>query len=92
LTHGNSLKQLLEQHTVIKVKVNTRSFDGSLQQAFEQLCQLAEENGAPPGIELIQTREGENIMMFGWPGTMKRIQDGEFPLPPPPPWVPPERT
>ena len=92
LTHGNSLKQLLEQHTVIKVKVNTRRFDNSLQQAFEQLRQLAEENGAPPGIELIQTREAENVIMFGWPGSMKRIQNGEFPPPPPPPWVPGERS
>lgn len=26
LTHGNSLRQLLEQHEVVKVKINTRKF------------------------------------------------------------------
>ena len=29
LTHGNSLRQLLEAHTVVKVKVNTKKFDGT---------------------------------------------------------------
>ena len=81
LSHGNSLRQLLEQHTVVKVKVNTRRFDGSLEAAFEHLRSLAEENGAPPGIELIQSREADKIILFGLPGTMERINDGHFPLP-----------
>lgn len=80
LSHGNSLRQLLEQHTVVKVKINTRRFDGSLQAAFEQLRSLAEENGAPPGIELIQSRDADKIILFGWPGTMDRIKDGHFPI------------
>lgn len=79
LTHGNSLRQLLEQHTVVKVKVNTRMFDNSLQQAFFKLVQLAEENGAPPGIELLQARESEKIILFGWPGTRERIDHNDFP-------------
>ena len=81
ISHGNSLKQLLEQHTVVKVKVNTRRFDNSLDVAFEQLRALAEENGAPEGIELLQARDGEKIILFGWPGTLKRIQNDEFPVP-----------
>jgi hypothetical protein len=31
MTHGNSLRQLLEAHTVVKVKVNTQKFDGKYQ-------------------------------------------------------------
>lgn len=84
-SHGNSLKQLLEAHTAVKVKVNTRPFSGSLDSAFDALRKLAEENGAPAGIELIQFRNTENTILFGLPGTMDRIKDGTFPPPPPPP-------
>lgn len=80
LTHGNSLRQLLEQHTVVKVKVNTRRFDGSLQSAFEHLRSLAEQNGAPAGIEMIQARKGDKIILFGLPGTLERISKDEFPV------------
>ena len=82
LTHGNSLRQLLEQHTVVKVKVNTRKFDGSLHEAFQQLRALAEENGAPAGIEMLQARDADKIILFGLPGTLQRIKDNEFPLSP----------
>ena len=82
LTHGNSLRQLLEQHTVVKVKVNTRRFHNSLEEAFEHLTELAQENGAPEGIELLQAREADSIILFGWPGTRQRIEEGEFPPPP----------
>ena len=80
-SHGNSLRQLLNQHTVVKVKVNTRRFDDSLHQAFEELRALAEENGAPTGIEMLQARDSEKIILFGLPGTMQRIQDNTFPPP-----------
>ena len=80
LSHGNSLRQLLEQHTAVKVKVNTRRFEGSLEKAFEELRGLAEENGAPAGIEMLQTREKDKIILFGWPGTTQRIQDNQFPV------------
>lgn len=81
LTHGNSLRQLLAHHTVVKVKVNTRRYGGSLQSAFEQLRSLAEQNGAPPGIEMIQARESDHIILFGQPGTMDRISNDDFPPP-----------
>jgi RNA-binding protein YhbY len=84
-THGNSLRQLLEHHTVVKVKVNTRRFDNSLEEAFKQLRKLAEEHGAPQGIELLQAREADKVILFGWPGTRSRIELGEFPLPEPEP-------
>jgi len=79
LTHGNSLRQLLEAHTVVKVKANTRRFDNSLEKVFERLRELAEQSGAPRGIELLQAREKDKIILFGMPGTRERIEKGEFP-------------
>ena len=37
--HGNSLRQLLDDHTVVKVKVNTKSFGKSIRIMW-QLCIL----------------------------------------------------
>lgn len=84
LAHGNSLRQLLDSHTAVKVKINTRRFDGSLEEAFHALRSLAEESGAVKGIELIQARDSESMILFGMPGTLKRIEEGSFPLPPEP--------
>mmetsp|Transcript_18542 Transcript_18542/g.26184 ORF Transcript_18542/g.26184 Transcript_18542/m.26184 type:complete len:219 (+) Transcript_18542:119-775(+) len=78
LSHGNSLRQLLNDHTAVKVKVNLRQF-GSLKNAFDTIKGLAEEAGAPKGIELIQLREGDRMILFGLPGTLKKIENGEFP-------------
>lgn len=78
-SHGNSLRELLEQHTVVKVKVNTHPFDGSLDTAFATLRRLAEQSGAVHGIELIQMRPSEQIILLGMPGTTAQIQDGTFP-------------
>ena len=80
-SHGNSLRQLLDDHTVVKVKVNPKKF-GSLENAFEALKSLAEENGAAPGIEMIQTREKDRIILFGAPGTTEKLKEGTFPPPP----------
>ena len=85
-SHGNSLRQLLEAHTVVKVKVSTQKF-GTLDVAFEQIRDLAQESGAPEGIELVQKRDKENTILFGVPGTLARIEAGDFPPPPPPPYV-----
>jgi RNA-binding protein YhbY len=85
-SHGNSLRQLLEAHTVVKVKVSTQKF-GTLEVAFEQIRDLAQESGAPKGIELVQKRDKENTILFGVPGTLARIEQGDFPPPPPPPYV-----
>ena len=113
LTHGNSLRQLLEQHQVVKVKINTRKFGtfftvlcrrmehvaldstnlensqstllattntaGGLADAFIVLRDLAVEAGAPEGIELIQSRDIENTILFGLPGTLEAIESGAFP-------------
>lgn len=84
-THGNSLRQLLDQHTVVKVKINTGPFDGSLESAFEALKGLAVESGADAEIELIHIRTSDNIIMFGKEGASDMIEKGEFPPPPPPP-------
>lgn len=77
--HGNSLRQLLEDHTVVRVKVNTKKFNNSVQQAHEVLRGLAIENGAPANLELIQIREGSKEIMFGMPGTLQRMEEGLFP-------------
>lgn len=77
--HGNSLRQLLDAHTIVKVKINTRKFDGSLESAFEHLKELAEEAGAGPGMELLQARDHEKILLIGLPGTAARIERGDFP-------------
>jgi RNA-binding protein YhbY len=86
-SHGNSLRQLLESHTIVKVKVNTQKF-GTLEAAFEQIRDLALEAGAPEGIEMVQHRVSENTILFGRPGTLASIEKGDFPPPPPPPYVP----
>ena len=58
---------------------------GSLQNAFEALRDLAVENGAEPGIEMIQMREKDKIILFGLPGTLEKMKVGSFPPPPLPP-------
>mmetsp|Transcript_22516 Transcript_22516/g.64765 ORF Transcript_22516/g.64765 Transcript_22516/m.64765 type:complete len:211 (+) Transcript_22516:119-751(+) len=85
LSHGNSLRELLDQHTVVKVKVNPGPFGGSLLRAFEALKALAVESGADEGLELVHVRTSENVIMFGRAGALAVIDAGEFPPPPPPP-------
>lgn len=82
-SHGNSLRQLLDQHTVVKVKVNSGPFDGSLESASEVLKQLAIDSGADADIELIHIRNSDNIIMFGSAGSLEMIDNGAFPPPPP---------
>ena len=81
-THGNSLRELLDQHTVVKVKVNTGPYDGSLESAFEALKTLAVESGAEAGVELIHIKTSENIILFGREGALSLIDAGDFPPPP----------
>jgi hypothetical protein len=80
-SHGNSLRQLLQSHKAVKVKVvNTQVFPvPTLDGAFEQLRDLAVAAGAPPGIELLQVRVSERILLIGWPGMREQIGTGEFP-------------
>ncbi|KAK1742277.1 hypothetical protein QTG54_006842, partial [Skeletonema marinoi] len=90
-THGNSLRQLLDQHTVVKVKVNPSAFeDNSLLNAFEVLKQLAVDSGANDGMELIHIRTSDKVILFGKEGTLDLIDAGDFPPPPPPPREPKE--
>ena len=77
-THCNSLIELLNAHTVVKVKFNTQKF-GSLEDAFEAMKKLAEETGEMKEIELIQFRNSDNVVMFGKPGAMDLIIEGGFP-------------
>ena len=89
-SHGNSLRQLLDQHTVVKVKVNPSAFDNSLLNAFDVLKQLAVESGASDGLELIHIRTSDKVILFGKEGTLDLIDAGDFPPPPPPPREPRE--
>mmetsp|Transcript_16014 Transcript_16014/g.36929 ORF Transcript_16014/g.36929 Transcript_16014/m.36929 type:complete len:171 (+) Transcript_16014:134-646(+) len=76
--HGNSLRQLLNDHTAVKVKVNTKSF-GTLEKAYERLRELTVESGASEDIELIQMREKDRTILFGLPGTFENMRNGSFP-------------
>lgn len=78
-SHGNSLRQLLESHTAVKVKVSTQSYSGNLQAACDNLRALAIASGAPDGLEILQVRDSDNVILFGMPGTRDRIQSGDFP-------------
>ena len=82
-SHGNSLRQLLEDHTVVKVKINTSLYNGDLETAFESLKQLAVNSGASPDMELLQSRAAEQIILVSLPGTRKRVEQGDFPPPEP---------
>ena len=85
-SHGNSLRELLEAHTVVRVKINTYAFEGgTFEDAFCVLRDLAKGAGASPGIELLRIRSSENTILIGQPGTLDRIRSGDFPPPPPPP-------
>jgi hypothetical protein len=49
-------------------------------------------DGAPSGIELIQSREKDKTILMGLPGTMAMIEQGEFPPPPPLSYIPSTTT
>ena len=82
-SHGNSLRQLLEDHTVVKVKINTSMYNGDLETAFESLKELAVNSGASSDMELLQSRVAEQVILVSLPGTRKRIESGDFPPPKP---------
>lgn len=69
---------------MVKVKVNTLPYKNSLQAAYEDLQRLAEQSGSI-GVELVQMREKDRIILFGIAGVTQEIRDGTFPPPPPPP-------
>jgi len=82
-SHGNSLRQLLDDHTAVKVKINTAPYNGDLETAFESLKQLAVTSGASSDLELLQCRAREQIILVSLPGTRKMIEAGDYPPPPP---------
>mmetsp|Transcript_21178 Transcript_21178/g.32182 ORF Transcript_21178/g.32182 Transcript_21178/m.32182 type:complete len:159 (+) Transcript_21178:144-620(+) len=81
-TIGNSLCELLNAHTAVKVKVNTNKL-GSLEDVFEDMKLLVESSGKIKGVELLQFRNVENTIMFGLEGTQELIRTGLYPPPPP---------
>mmetsp|Transcript_23915 Transcript_23915/g.28218 ORF Transcript_23915/g.28218 Transcript_23915/m.28218 type:complete len:190 (-) Transcript_23915:96-665(-) len=79
-THGNSLIELLNDHTVVKVKINTTKL-GTLVEVADLLVRAAEIQGGGDGIEVIQVREIENTVLLGKKGATALIMDGTFPPP-----------
>jgi RNA-binding protein YhbY len=77
-SHGNSLRELLMAHTLVKVKINSVTL-GSMQQVFDTLKDEAEMSGAAKEMELIMSRESAKIILIGLAGSLERIQKGEFP-------------
>ena len=59
----------------------------SLEEAYTKLRDLAVESGAADDIQIIQAREFDKMVLYGLPGTLERVQQGEFPPPPPPPKI-----
>jgi RNA-binding protein YhbY len=80
LSHGNSLRELLNAHTVVKVKVNNSRIP--LEETFVELKKFAVQSGASQGIELLQVRDKDKIILVGLPGTLEKIENGSFPPPP----------
>lgn len=79
LSHGNSLRELLNAHTVVKVKVNNSRIP--LEETFAVLKEFAVQSGASQEIELIQARDKEKIILVGLPGTLEKIENGSYPPP-----------
>ena len=79
-SHGNSLRELLNAHTVVKVKINSTKL-GSLEDVFEELKSLVGQTEGFSGVELIHVRNSENTIMIGKEGTIDSIRDGSFPPP-----------
>jgi len=83
-SHGNSLKELLSSHTVVKIKCNPNGSSTAMEDLFQELKQMVGQQGLS-NIELIQFRTSQKLIQVGLEGTMDKILSGEFPPPPPPP-------
>ena len=77
-SHGNSLKDLLDQHGAVKVKINTGKL-GTLEEVFAELKVLAEKAGAEEGIDLLRIRPSDSTVMIGAAGIRDKIDEGSFP-------------
>lgn len=93
IKHGNSLRELLQQHTMVKVKIQLLLSSTSTEEdiapallaVYEQLRDFAVQSGASPDMELLQVRPSERTLLVALPGTRSKIEQGTFPPPPPPP-------
>jgi hypothetical protein len=87
IKHGNSLHELLQFHTAVKVKVQlllssktNNNEETMMMDIYQQLKQYAIQSGASNDIELIQLRTSpERILYIGLPNTIQCIQNGTFP-------------
>jgi len=52
---------------------------GNLTETFFAIRKLAEKKEAPKGIELLQARQCDRILLIGMPGTRVDIEFGRFP-------------
>jgi len=69
--------ELLDDHTVVKVKINTTKL-GTLEEVAKMLMDRCTSDGA---VELIHVRESENTVMLGKDGALGMILDGSYPPP-----------
>ena len=76
-SHGNSLRELLQAHTCVKVKVNTDKM-GSMEEAYDIIREVTEKGGKIK-CELIQCRESEKVILIGKEGAWEMIRAGEYP-------------
>jgi RNA-binding protein YhbY len=87
IKHGNSLRELLQQHTMVKVKIQllfrSTSTEAEIAPAlvtvYEQLREYAVQSGASPDLELLQVRPSERTLLIALPGTRSQIEQGTFP-------------
>jgi hypothetical protein len=93
IKHGNSLRELLNHHTAVKVKVqlilhqrrnnnednSSNIVERAMTDVFVQLRDYAVQSGASPDIELLQMREAERTILIGLPGTRHQIETGTYP-------------
>ena len=78
---GKMLKQLLDNYSLVKVKINGKLDMSMMEETFELLKNEAQESGASSEIEMIHTCVAEGTIFLGNPGTLSKIQSGSFASP-----------
>ena len=78
LEDGKMLKQLLDNYSLVKVKIDRKLDMTTMEEAFESLKNAAQVSGASSEMEMIHTSVAESFIFFGNPGTLSEIQSGSF--------------
>jgi len=78
---GKMLKQLLDNYSLVKVKINGKLDMSMMEETFESLKNEAQISGASSEIEVIHTCVAEGTIFLANPGTLSKIQSGSFASP-----------